>query len=218
MKHTLPLLTLLAASAAFAQTAPNVAKKPALQHSVEVAYVSSSFAQNVPTASVDDFTGYSLAAKVYVWENVFVALEQIDVSTDITSIDPAPTGLTSNRFGYGLGATFQVGPGLLNVSYTFGQGELEAENAPAPTPVQENDQGRFNVTYSHAYANGISAALGVTQFFNDFVDDHTAVILTVGYDFRNGLSVFATYSPDSADIGVEEFTEQAFSLGAKYSF
>ena len=212
MKPILPLLALVAASSAFAQTAPSVAKKPALQHSVEVSYIMSSLTDGMlPTDEVDDFSGYQLAAKVYVWQNVFLALEYVDTSADVNSTDPgAPSSLDISRFGYGLGATFQVGPGLISASYTLG--EIDADE------IGDVDQDRLNVTYTHAYANGLTASLGLTHFLNEGPEDHTAVILAVGYDFKNGLSVLASYSPNSADIGADELTENTFSLGAKYSF
>lgn len=212
MKHTLSLLTLVAASSAFAQIAPNISKKPVLQHSVEAAYMASSSIQ----PGADDLEGYNLSARAYVWQNVFVVLEYYTGMTDF--LTPAPVDVDITRFGYGLGATFQVGPGQLSISYTLGEIEQEVE----PLGSQEADQDRANVTYSQSFANGFNASLGVTQFFNDDgfgpAGDSTAVILGVGYDFKNGLGVFVSYSPDSADIGVDEATENTFSLGARYSF
>ena len=212
MKNTLSLLTLVAASSALAQSAPNVAKKPALQHSVEAAYMASSSIQ----PGADDLEGYNLSARAYVWQNVFVALEYYTGMTDF--LTPAPVDVDITRFGYGLGATFQVGPGQLSISYTLGEIEQEADTLGS----QKADQDRANVTYSQSFGNGFVASLGVTQFFNDdavgLSDDSTAVILGVGYDFGNGLSVQLSYSPDSADVGVDEATENTFSLGARYSF
>ncbi|MFN7317867.1 MAG: porin [Opitutia bacterium] len=208
MKHTLSLLTLVAASSAFAQTAPNISKKPVLQHSVEVAYVASSSTQ----AAVDDIEGYSLAARAYVWQHVFVALEYYTGMTD-TAV-PSPADIDYNRFGYGLGATFQVGSGQFSASYTLGKMEEETD----ASGTEKSDQDRISLTYAQAYGNSLTVSLGVTQFLNDGVDDATAVILGVGYDFRNGFSVGVSYSPDSADIGDDGVSEDTFSLGAKYSF
>lgn len=219
MKSLLPILTLVAASSAFAQTAPNVAKKSPLQHSLEVGYVTSSAVFDGAPAVVDDFSGYNLAAKVYVWQNVFLALEYVDSSADINSADPdIPDQINVSRFGYGIGASFDLVGGQLSVSYTFGEAEFETEGGIAPPGDNTNDQGRANVTFSHTYQNGVSASVGVTQFLNDDVDDETAFILGVGYDFKNGLSVNATYSPNSSDLGVGEMSEDTFSLGVKYSF
>lgn len=207
MKSILPLITLLAASVAFAQTAP-AAKKSALQHSVEFSYIASSTTQ----LGVDDLEGFNVAARAYVWQNAFVALEYYTGMTD--TVIPAPADLDVTRLGYGLGAAFEVGPGLLSVTYTFGELEFEADGLGS----EEVDQERANLTYSQTFASGITAALGVTQYFNDGIEDVTAVILSVGYDFKNGLSIFATYSPDSADVGADNFSEDTFSLGARYTF
>ena len=214
MKNLIPALSLstLAAASAVAQVAPSVAKKPAFQHSVEAAYMASSSIQ----PGADDFEGYNLSARAYVWQNVFVVLEYYTGMTDIS--DPAPVDVDITRFGYGLGATFQAGPGQLSISYTLGEIEQEAESLGSV----EADQDRANITYSQSFGNGFVASLGVTQFFNDEgfgpAGDSTAVILGVGYDFKNGLGVFASYSPDSVDVGVDEATENTYSLGAKFSF
>jgi len=209
MKNTLSLLTLLAASAAFAQTAPAVDRKPQLQHSVEAAYLSSSSKDG----GFDDIEGYNLSARAYVWQNVFVALEYYTGMTD-TVFESSTLDVDISRFGYGLGATFQVGAGQLSASYTLGELELEIESYASG----KIDQERANLTYTHTLGNGVTASLGVTQFMNEQGGDLTAVILGLGYDFRNGLSVFATYSPESSDIGSDEFSEDAISLGARYSF
>lgn len=217
MKSILPVLTLVSASSAFAQSSPSVAKKSALQHSVEASYVATSSNQQ----GLDDLSGFGLGAKAYVWQNVFIALEYVDVGADAvvaTPGGPVDTTVDISRLGYGIGATFQFGFGQLDVSYTYGQVDVEI---PGVFGNFEIDQGRLNATVSHTYANGVSAALGVTQYFNsgDFSwDDSTAFILTVGYDFKNGLSVFASYSPDSAAIGDDVTSEDTFALGAKYSF
>ena len=219
MKSILPVLTLVAASSALAQTAPNVAKKSGFQHSVEASYVTSSPVFEGAPAIIDDFSGYNLAAKVYVWQNVFVALEYVDSSADINSADPdIPDQINISRFGYGVGASFDLAGGQLSVSYTFGEAEFETEGGIAAPGDNTNDQGRANVTFGHTYQNGVSASIGITQFYNDLLDDETAFILGVGYDFKNGLSVSATYSPNSSDLGVGEMSEDTFSLGLKYSF
>lgn len=213
MKSILPLLTLVAASSAFAQTAPNVAKKSPFQHSVELAYVTSSSPSSGGGFGFDDPSGYSLNGKVFVWKNLFLTLEYISLMTDA----PSPGGLVDldlSRFGYGLGGAFEVGPGVITASYTLGTVKIESDGFGGG----EGDQDRLSVGYSQAFGNGVTAGLSVVQFFNDGIDDSTAVIFSLGYDFRNGFSVNASFSPDSADLGVEEFTENVFSLGAKYSF
>lgn len=207
MKSILPVLTLVAASSAFAQTAPNIAKKSPFQHSVELAYITSSSLQ----PSLDDPSGYSLTGKAFVWKNLFLTVEYFSLMTDVTV---APIDVDISRLGYGLGGAFEVGPGVVTASYTLGKGKFESDGGPS----LEDDQNRLSVGYSQAFGNGVTAGLSVVQFFNDGPDDTTAVIFSLGYDFRNGFSVNATFSPDSADIGVENFTENVFSLGAKYSF
>ena len=213
MKSILPLLTLVAASSAFAQTAPNVAKKSPFQHSVELAYVTSS--SSTAGLGFDDPSGYSLNGKVFVWKNLFLTLEYISLMTDAPSPSPGVTiDLDLSRFGYGLGGAFEVGPGVITASYTLGTAKIESDGFGD----EEADQDRLSVGYSQAFGNGVTAGLSLVQFFNDGIDDYTAIIFSLGYDFRNGFSVNASFSPDSADLGVEEFTENVFSLGAKYSF
>lgn len=198
---------------AFAQMAP-AAKTSGFMPSIEASY----FSGSSRLANFDGPSGYQLAARGYVWQNVYLQVEYVDASGDIL---PAIGDYSFQRFGYGLGASFKVGPGQLDVQATYG--EMSGEIKVGGVLVAEGDasQTRLVAAYSQEIAAGLTASLAVTQSFNSasslLFEDTLSWSINLDYRLGNGISLLAGFSPDGA-LGEDRVSRDTWTVGAKYSF
>lgn len=197
----------------FAQTA-STAKSSTFAHSVEAAYFSGS-------SRVDGFdgpSGYQLAARAYAWQNIYVTLENVDASADVGG---GVGDANFKRFGYGLGASFKVGPGQMDVQATYGELKGDIEVGGVLVDADDAHQTRLTVAYSQELVKGLTGSLAATQSLNSANDlqFENTLSWSIGLDYRfgNGVSLLAGFTPDGA-LGEDRLSRNTWTVGAKYSF
>ncbi len=198
---------------AFAQMAP-AAKSSTFMHSAEASYFSGS-------SRLDNFdgpSGYQLAARAYVWQNVYITLENVDASGDIAG---GAAEFNFKRFGYGLGASFKVGPGQIDVQATYGELKGDVQVGGVVAEEDDADQTRLTVAYSQELAAGLTGSLAATQSLNSdsalLFEDTLSWSLGLDYRVGNGISLLAGFTPDGA-LGEDRLSRNTWTVGAKYSF
>lgn len=186
------LLTLLAAAALQAQTAPVVpASKPGEVGRLGLAYADSG-----------DFDGYRLSVDAQLVRGIHLHGSFADASGLLAADDTR---------AYSLGASyrFDFGPGKASLGAALGT--LDGDT-------YDGDQHQLRAAYSVRAAQGLEAELSLTHFLNGGgVKDLTAPALTLRYTFAQGVGLEASFSSENTLLGVDT-DDGAWSLGVNFSF
>lgn len=189
------LLTLVAAGAGAQMSMPKIDTRSAYKSTIDAAYGS-------VTSDAGDYSGSSVAARLYFYGNTFVTVGRNDVSFDVTN-------LKEHQFTYGIGTTEAWGQGTVTAAYAHGEmsGDL-----PGVT------QNLFSVGYELGLAANLTAGLTIAHTLNaGSVADVTATIFSARYEIAGGLSVTAGYASQDTLLG-QDGAKHTWTVGARYSF
>jgi len=186
------LLTLLAAAASQAQTAPVVpATKPGEVGRLGLAYADSG-----------ETDGYRLSVDARLVRGFYLHGSFADISGAAAADD-------TRAYSIGASYRFDFGPGKASLGAAVGT--LDGDN-------YDGDQHQLRAAYAVRAAQGLEAELSLTHFLNGSgVKDLTAPALTLRYTLAKGVGIEASFSSENTLLGIDT-GDGAWSVGINFSF